>query len=154
MKKTPQEKRIQQNLQPGVVTLTGFLGNDHRFYQDIIEEDKNMLIELCITPDEVADRLQYFTDLAWDSYDGPIIIDDVYQVEYKSYRGKIPCPFLHPGLFPKGTITLRNLFCQKEICWTPLNIHMIRKHCFFEGKGTPHRIEPNEIIEILFCKES
>jgi len=150
MKQTPQEKKIQKNMQPGVITLSGFLGNDNRHYHDIIDEDRRTLEKLSITPEEIADRLQYFTDLAWDSYDGSIIIDDVYQVEYKSYRGRIPCPFPHAGMYPKGTITLKNLNCGKEICWTPLNIHLIREHCFFEGKGSPHRIEPSEVIQILF----
>jgi len=133
-----------------MITLSGFLSNDNRHYHDIIDEDRKTLARLNITTHQIADRLQYLTKLAWDSYDAPIIIDEVYLVEYKSYRGKIPCPFLHAGMYPKGTITLKNLTIGKEICWTPLNIHMIREHCFFEGKGSPHRIEPSEVSKIIF----
>ncbi|MHC5179457.1 MAG: hypothetical protein ACYSOS_02915 [Planctomycetota bacterium] len=34
--------------------------------------------------------------------------------------------------------------------WTDLNIHMIAEHSFFEGTGAFFRIEPAEIISILF----
>lgn len=150
MKQTPHEKQIEKNMQPGIITLTGFLGNDTRHIHEIIEEDRKTLDNLGITTSDIADRLQYFTDNSWDSYDGPIIMNEIYEVEYKSVRGKIPCPFKHPGMFSKGTITLTNLRCNKSICWTPLNIHLIREHCFFEGKGASHRIEPAEVKQVLF----
>lgn len=150
MKQTPQEKKIQENMQPGVITLTGFLGNDTRHLHDIIAEDRNTIERLGISQEDIADRLQYFTNLALDSYDGFIIIYEIYHIEYKSYRGKIACPFPHAGMYPKGTISLKNLSNGKEICWTPLNIHMIREHCFFEGKGATHRLEPSEVRKIIF----
>ena len=96
------------------------------------------------------DRLEYFTKKAFDHYDGPVLIDDKYQVLYESYRGKILCPFDHPGMFSKGSITLKNLVNGIELCWTPLNIHMIRDHCFFEGKGSAHRLEPDVLKKGLF----
>ncbi len=150
MKQTPQEKSVERRMRPGIMTLTGFLGNDTRLLHEIIEEDRKILNILDITTHQIADRLQYFTDQALDSYEGPIIIDEIYQVEYISYRGKVPCPFPHPGMYPKGTVTLKNLRCNKSICWTPLNIHLIREHYFFEGKGAEHRIEPSEVSKIIF----
>jgi hypothetical protein len=34
--------------------------------------------------------------------------------------------------------------------WSDLNIHLIAKHGFFEGKGSAFRIEPKELISTIF----
>ncbi len=150
MKETPEEIRIHNNLKAGAFSITGFLGDDSRHYHDIIAEDKKALEKLELTTDMIADRLQYFSEKAFNSYDGPIVVDDDFKVEYKSFRGKIICPFRHGGGFRKGEITLTKISNGLSICWTPLNIHMIRDHCFFEGKGSKHRIDPEQIKDIIF----
>lgn len=150
MKETPEEIKIHNNMKAGVISITGFLGDDERHFHDIIAQDKKTLEKNDLTTDEIADRLQYFTDSAFINYDGPVKIDSKYVVEYKSYRGKIICPFLHGGGFRKGEITLTNKENGLSICWTPLNIHMIRDHCFFEGKGSKHRIDPGLIKDVIF----
>ncbi|KQC03996.1 MAG: hypothetical protein APR54_09055 [Candidatus Cloacimonas sp. SDB] len=150
MKETPKELKIHQNLMSGTMSIDGFLGNDERHFHEIIEADRNELKLLDISTDEIADRLEYFTDKAFESYDGPVIIDKKYKVFYDSFRGKILCPFDHPGVYRKGSITLKNLQNDLEVCWTPLNIHLIREHCFFEGKGSTHRLEPTILSKVLF----
>jgi len=150
MKQTPKEKKILNNLKPGQITLDGFLGLDKRHLNQIICADRIELDRLDITTKMIADRLQYFTDKAFESYDGSTIIDDKYEVYYNSYRGKLLCPFAHQGVYRKGRITLKNLANGNMIEWTPLNIHMIRDHCFFEGKGSKHRTEPEKIKETIW----
>jgi hypothetical protein len=150
MKETPKNKQIFKNLRPGQLSIDGFLGDDKRHYFEIICSDRIELDRLDLTTKTIADRLQYFTDAAFESYDGSVIIDEKYEVDYVSYRGKLICPFIHQGVYRKGSITLKNLEKDIEICWTPLNIHMIREHCFFEGKGSVHRLEPAILKEALF----
>lgn len=150
MKETPQEKKIRQNLQESGISPEGFLGDDKRHVHEIVATDLAVLERLGKTKEEIADRMQYFTQKAFSHYDGNIIIDQIYEIEYNTVRGKIPCPFDHPGLFRKGEITLKNLKKNLEISWTPLNIHMIRAHGFFEGKKAKHRLEPKNLVEILF----
>lgn len=152
MKETPKEKIIQKNLESGKFSLKGFLGTDRRRYTQIIEEDKKMLQKLNLTQEKVAMRLKYFTDLAFEHYEGKTIIDDIFEVEYKTFRGKIICPFKHSGIFDKGIVTLKNLENEKTISWTPLNIHLIEKHCFFEGLESQNRISPKNIKQIIFKK--
>ncbi len=150
MKETPKDKKIHKNLMPGQMSIEGFLGKDKRNFSEIISSDKAVLDRLGLTPQMIADRLQYFTDSAFESYDGSIIIDEKYEVNYNSFRGKLICPFGHPGVYRKGLVILKNLENQIEISWTPLNIHMIREHCFFEGKGSIHRLEPTLLQETIF----
>lgn len=150
MKQTPQETKIQERLEPGIITLEGFIGNDTRHYHEIIREDLAVLEELEITSAEIAERMSYFTEKAFLSYDESITIDDKYLVEYNTIRGRIICPFPHPGTFPKGEIVFKNLKNGIVLRWTPLNIHMIEAHNFFEGKGSPHRLEPITLKKALF----
>ena len=150
MKQTPKEITIQERLKPGVVSLDGFLGNDNRHYHEIIAEDLEKLKALNITKEEIADRLQYFTDLALMNNDEEAIIDDIYQVQYLTERGKMASPFMDRGLVAKGSITLVNTLNNLKVCWTPLNISMIRNHSFFEGKGATHRLEPETLVKAIF----
>ena len=150
MKETPQEKKIHQNMKRGQLSIDGFLGDDKRHFHEIIQTDSLSLKKLGLTTDMIADRLDYFMEKSFESYIGAVVIDEKYEVFYNSYRGKIICPFGHPGVFRKGSITLKNLEKGLEICWTPLNIHLIREHGFFEGKGSGHRLEPAILKEAIF----
>ena len=150
MKETPKELKIHNNLSAGVMSASGFLGDDERHYHEIIEDDRILLNQLGVSTEQLAERMEYFSNKAFESYDGPVVIDEKFKVFYDSYRGKILCPFSHPGVFRKGSITLTNLENNIEVCWTPLNIHMIKEHCFFEGKGSLHRLEPDLLFKALF----
>ena len=150
MKELPKDKKIHNNLLPGQMSIEGFLGKDKRLFTEIIRADREELEKLNLTTKMIADRLQYFTDVAFESYDGSIIIDKKYEVNYQSFRGKLICPFGHPGVYRKGLIMLKNLENGIEISWTPLNIHLIQDHCFFEGKVSKHRLEPEILKQALF----
>jgi hypothetical protein len=150
MKQTPSEDRITLKMQPGAITLSGFLGNDDRHYHEIIEEDEKTLAALGTTADEIADRLEYFTGSSFDSFMGPILIEDRFEVETEVTRGKLPCPFSHPGIYRKTVTTLTNLKTGVTLRWSGLNIHLIRAHHFFEGKGSTFRLDPDVLIKTIF----
>ncbi|MBC8384003.1 MAG: hypothetical protein H8E57_00625 [Candidatus Cloacimonetes bacterium] len=150
MNKSTNQSIIRKNLLSGEMSLEGFLGNDERDYLEIIEDDRKKLTELGLTTTKIADRLLYFTDKTFELYGGTKLIDDIFEVSYRSFRGRTLCPFAHHGRIRKGLITLINKQNNLSIFWTPLNIHMIREHCFFEGKGSKHRLEPNILKEVLF----
>jgi hypothetical protein len=150
MKQTPNEDKITSKMQPGVITLSGFLGTDDRHYHAIIEEDEKALVSLGITAEEVADRLEYFSNKSFENYLEPVIIDDIYEVETEVTRGKLPCPFSHPGIYRKAVTKLTNLKTGKNIMWSSLNIHLIRQHHFFEGHGSTFRLEPEVLKKTIF----
>ncbi len=74
-----------------------------------------------------------------------------FTLEYLSYRGKVICPFADPGVYSKAVIKLKDNEKAIEFSWTPLHIHMIRKHNFFEGKGSKYRLEPELLVRCLFA---
>jgi len=149
MKQNPEMKIAQQNMLPGVITLQGFLGNDARDLIQIIDEDESSLESLGITSDKIAERMEYFRDEGLKGLGEFINVDSHFAVRVDSVRGKLRCPFEHPGLIPKTNVTVKNLTTNREITYTEMNIHCIREHGFFEGKGSFFRIDPEMISELL-----
>jgi hypothetical protein len=151
MKQTPDEKKIQKKMQPGSVTLEGFLGEDNRHYHEIVEEDLRLLNKLGITKEQIADKLQDITDQAFESYDGIITLENGVNVEYVSVRGKVVSPFSGQKPSPKGFVKYYDPHRKISISWCPLNIQMIREYGFFEGKGSPNRLDPDLICKLFFA---
>jgi hypothetical protein len=150
MKQTPQEIKIQSMMEPGALTLSGFLGTDDRHYHAIIEEDENTLTELKRTAEEIAERMQQLMSFVVDTFEQPVIVEDHYQVEFETVRGKLICPFGHPGAYPKGIVVITNLTNHVTAKWTPLNVHFIGSHHFFEGKGATFRLDPETLVKAIF----
>lgn len=150
MKDTPQEARVKARMMPGKVTLNGFIGKDKRSLNDIIEADAQVLQKLGFTTAQIAERLQYFTDASYNSFESKVMVDDIYEVETEVTRGKLPCPYSHNGMYRKSITTLVNITNGVKIRWTSLNIHLIKEHGFFEGKGSTFRLNPEDVIKAVF----
>ena len=149
MKQTPQEKKIYENFKPGKITKEGFLGHDIRHIHAIIEEDMHTLARLGVSKEQIADRLQYFIEEGKKGLETVVDLGDfTTQVIWR--RGMLPSPFGDPKrLHHKIVATVFNKKLNKELRYTQLNVHMIRDHGFFEGKGSVFRLEPEETVEIL-----
>ena len=148
MKQTPQEKKILSNFQAGKITKDGFLGHDTRHLHDIIEEDLRVLSTAGVTNEEIAARLQFFIDEGKKGIDNIVDIGD-FIVTISWSRGMLPCPFGEPRLHHKIMATVMNKKLNIEIKYSQLNVHMIKEHGFFEGKGSTFRVEPIDIIRFL-----
>lgn len=150
MKPTGKELKIMQRMQPGVQTLNGFLGDDTRPLNEIIQDDTIVLDRLGRTKEEVAKRMEKLTQASWDSYLEGILVEGKYQVQTEVYRGRMPCPFGHPGIYRKAVTTLTNQGNGITVVWTSLSMHMIGAHGFFEGRGSAYRLEPETLVKALF----
>lgn len=150
MKATPQELKIMARMKPGVITLNGFLGDDRRNLSDIIHEDAILLDRIGKTAQDVASRMDYFTKQSWEAVGEEVVIDGIYVVSTDVVRGKLPCPFGHPGVFRKAITTLHNKENGISVRWTSLSIHLIQTHGFFEGQGSPFRLDPLELCKAIF----
>lgn len=149
MKQTPQEKQLYENFMPGKITREGFLGHDTRHIHDIIEEDAHTLARLGVSREQIADRLQYFIEEGKKGLETVVDLGD-YTTHVRWSRGMLPSPFGGPKrLYHKIVATVANKTFQKEIRYSQLNVHMIRDHGFFEGKGSVFRLEPEEVVDVL-----
>jgi len=149
MKQTVQMDRIQEKMAPGVITLEGFLGTDRRKLIDILLEDDEAVKRLNLSHSQLAQRMVELRDAGMRGLGEFIDVAPHFEVRVDSVRGKLPCPFGDPGIFPKTNVTVRNLRADREIVFTDLHIHMIGSHGFYEGKGSKFRLEPAELAAIL-----
>jgi hypothetical protein len=149
MKQTVQMDRIQEKMAPGVITLDGFLGTDRRKLIDILIEDDEAVKRGNLTHQQIAQRMIELRDAGMQGLGEFIDVAPHFEVRVDSVRGKLPCPFGDPGIFPKTNITVRNLRLDREVVYTDLHIHMVGSHGFYEGRGSKFRLEPAALTEIL-----
>lgn len=149
MKQTPEYQAIQQQMAPGVITLDGFLGTDTRNLIDIIRADEVRVHALNVTHEAIAERMQYFRDAGLDGLGEFLKVDGTFEVRVDSVRGKLPSPFGGRGMYEKVNTTVRNLTNEREVTYTDLHIHFVRDHGFYEGLGSPFRLEPADLVAAL-----
>jgi hypothetical protein len=149
MKQTVQMNQIQERMQPGVYTRDGFLGRDRRNLIDILLEDDEAVKRMDMTHRQIADRMIELRDAGMRGLGEFITVEPHYEIRVISVRGKLPCPFGDPGIFPKTNTVVRNTKLGRELTFTDMHIHMVGSHGFYEGKGSPFRLEPKDLAEVL-----
>jgi hypothetical protein len=150
MKQSPQDKNLEQVLRSGKLTIGGFMGADLRRIHEIIAQDTASLIKLGYSCSQIARRLQELRDTARPELGNWVKISKVLLVKSEDYKGLIVCPWPHAGGFEKRITTAQRLDTNQSASWSDLNIHLIKEHHFFEGKGSFFRIEPQEMVNVIF----
>jgi hypothetical protein len=150
MKEPPQNKKLEDILRSSKFAAGGFLGGDKRSVSEIIDADLSELSKSGYTIEQVADRMQEITNAAIAGLSTWITIDKSRQAKVDEAKGQLPCPWPHPGRFAKRITILKHVESDETIMWSDLNIHLIAKHGFFEGRGSDFRIEPDRLIAMIF----
>lgn len=148
MKVSPQEQKITQRMAPGVLCRDGFLGTDRRSLGEILDADRSTLVGLGVPAGRIAQRLGEITSAAMVAYGTPVKVGEGLVASYRESMGRIPSPW-GDGVFPKGEIELTHSPSGRAVRFTPLSVHLIDKHGFFQGRGSRYRLEPDELVEIL-----
>jgi hypothetical protein len=149
MKQTVQMQRAQQRMAPGVITRDGFLGDDRRPLVDILIADEETVKALGREHAAIGARMVELRDAGMAGLGEFVNVAPHFEVRVDSVRGRLPCPFGDPGIFPKTNVTVRNTRTGREITYTDLHIHLVWAHGFYEGRGSPFRLEPGDLAEVL-----
>lgn len=149
MKRSPKDIKLEEVLRSSKLVQGGFMGEDKRPPEEIIEEDLEVLHRLQYTPKQVAEKMETLRDIARPQLGNWVRTDD-FEVRYEDYEGSQVCPWPHPGKYLKGITTCRRPDNQQSLFWSDLNIHLIKAHGFFQGKGSTYRLEPEELVRFLF----
>ncbi len=149
MKQSPQLGKAEEAMKPGVITKEGFLGTDVRHLVEILTEDDAEVARLGLTHEVVADRMKYFKEEGLKGEGLLVDVGDDFEVSVESVRGKLACPFGEPGLISKSNVRVTNTRIGKAVNYTDFHIHMIGEHGFYQGKGSPYRVSPKELKEVL-----
>lgn len=148
MKETPQMQRARANMRPGKISLPGFLGGERDLARRL-DEDAEAVKRLGLTHAAVAARMRALRDAGAAGLGEFIAVPPHFEVRVDSVRGRLPCPFGERGLHPKTNVIVRNLATGRELTYTDLHIHLVAAHGFYEGRGTPYRLEPADLAAVL-----
>lgn len=148
MKMSPELKRAQENMQPGVITSAGFLGEDTRNLADIIEQDEETLQKLGVDIEEASRILHELLEEGRKGLGEPITVKGIYRVQVTEARGFLACPF-EDGIFRKTNAEVVHLPSETYFLFSELSLHLFEKHHFLQGVGSPFRIDPQILKKIL-----
>lgn len=149
VKQSPELDRIERNMRPMCLCQRGFLGYERRKLIEILTDDQGTVNSLGLSHEMIAQRLRAITEKARDGWGDPVIVDGKFSVEVNEVRGKIPCPWGHPGLYPKTHVKLEKIETGETLIWSDLGIHLVEEHGFYQGRGSPYRLDPPEVKRIL-----
>ena len=149
MKQTVQMQKAQERMAPGSITRDGFLGDDRRGLADILLTDDASVKALGLEHEGIARRMIELREAGMAGLGEFVDVAPHFEVRVDSVRGRLPCPFGDPGIFPKTNVTVRNTRTGREITYTDLHIHLVWVHGFYEGRGSPFRLEPKDLAEVL-----
>lgn len=150
MKKSPQLERLEEILRSSRLSAFGFLGDDKRSLWEILDADARQLAKLGRTKEEVAQRMRELSDIAGKGLGDRVEAGDNLEVSATDPRGVIACPWPHAFRANKTVTYARRTDTGEEVYWSDLSIHLIEEHGFFQGKGSPFRLEPDKLVEIIF----
>jgi len=149
MKRTEQERMILERMAPGALCAEGFLGSDHRELSEIIAADAAAVDALDLTHEQIAAKLAVALEAAIAELGRPVELTDHLTATWHEGMGRIPSPWPGDGVFPKGELELTDNHNGKALRITPLSIHLIAAHGFYQGHGAPYRLEPADLAAML-----
>ncbi len=146
MKEGGNEKRAEERMAPGAISAEGFLGSDPRPLADIVASDEEAMRRLGLDWDETASKLRALREAAFRGMGEPVSESGLL-VQGGDARGRLPCPF-RDGAFHKDYVLARKEG-GPEIAYSELSIHLLEKHHFLQGRGSPYRLEPEALKDLL-----
>jgi len=146
-------------MRPGAVSQAGFLGAEERL-EDVLAADARTLDELGLTAEQLAAPLDRLLDAAEEAPGRSTRADNQFEISIELFTGFQICPWApspHSGQCSAGggvrhasvNWRLRNLRSGKHLNGPGIIVHLIRAHGFFEGVGSPHRVDPRALAQIL-----
>jgi len=148
MKQTPELDMAQARMKPRVLSLPGHMGTDTRKLIDVLTDDAAEVQRLGMTHESIAARMKDLRDKGARGLGLPLETEEGLEVTVDSYRGRIPCPFKDRSCTKTNT-TVRDVKTGETVTYTDAGIHMIEAHGFYEGRGSPYRLEPAVLVRLL-----
>jgi len=140
--------RLEQAMRPGAASEKGFLGTDETLLEVLAADNRNVVNERRLTHQQLARALRMLAAIGQKhpvqefAYRGRR-----YRVNVQYYRGFQESPF-DDGTRANSEATIENLSNGKSLQFSLLVPDMIERYGFYEGRGTPYRVEPRRILEV------
>jgi hypothetical protein len=142
-------RELEALLRSGKLVLGGFMGWDDRELYEVIEEDLRAVWGEGRTVGELAARMAELTEAGIAGLGNPVMFGG-FEITVEENKGLNFCPWDCQDHLSKRVTVVKRMKDGKSLRWADLSIHMIRRHGFFEGKGSLYRLEPKELIGVVF----
>ena len=148
-RRAPLEAELYSHLGPSRFSALGFLGEDARDWEDILADDARTLERLGVSREQLVQELGEVYERALKAGGDPVAAGPGSVAECLECRGRIPSPFPGEGTFPKHQVRVFRERGAESLVITPLALHLIERHGFFQGVGSPFRIDPARAVKML-----
>ncbi|MCC6417329.1 MAG: hypothetical protein IT429_03680 [Gemmataceae bacterium] len=151
---------LEKDMRPGQLSRLGFLGKDESLL-DVLAMDNGYVVEqLGLTHQELARHLHVLGAVALRQYRAdtkagrkPAGREILYhgkrfKLTAACFRGLITSPF-EDDTKTNCEATVQNVGTGKKLTYSLLIPHMVERYGFYEGKGTPYRVDPRAILDVL-----
>jgi hypothetical protein len=149
MKSHSKATDLRNLLGPSRFSAEGFLGSDKRSPEEIINDDSATLTRLGIDKSKLVDALRSACTAAERGLGAPVRLEGGVSAVSRDWRGRTPSPFPGEGTFAKGETIFSDDSTGASFSVSPLSLHLIDKHGFFQGRGSPYRIEPEVAVRMM-----
>jgi len=143
---------LEADMRPGGLSTKGFLGKDEHLLDVLAADNETVVKELGLSHQELARHLHLLGAVA-AQHAATMPADVTYhgktfRLRATLFRRHVKSPF-EDGTKTNGEATIENLATGKKMSYSRVVPHLIERYGFYEGKGTPYRVEPRTVVEVL-----
>jgi hypothetical protein len=151
---------LERDMRPGakseVSSRLGFLGKDEKLLDVLAEDNDFVLMKLGLTHQVLAKHLHVIGGIAEKNAKASGTKEGFnfqyhgrrYNVKFAVFRGIMHSPF-YDGTKTNTEADLANLTTGAKLKYSRLVPHMIERYGFYEGHGTPYRVDPRAIVAVF-----
>jgi hypothetical protein len=150
---------LEKDMRPGakseVGSRLGFLGKEEKLLDILAEDNEFVLGKLGLTHQGLAKHLHIVGAIAEKNAKPGDKAgfnfkyhDRRYNVQFNAFRGIQHSPF-YDETKTNTVAVLTNLDTAAKLEYSRLVPHMIERYGFYEGHGTPYRVEPRAILAVF-----
>jgi hypothetical protein len=144
--------KLEKRMRPGQDSRAGFLGKDESLLEVLAADNRYVVDELGLSHQEIAKHLHIIGAIAAKQASTKAV-DILYRgqrlrLQSIHYKGFQDSPF-DDGTKTSIDATVENVGSGKKLTFSLLLPHMIERYGFYEGKGTPYRVDSRAVLEVL-----
>jgi hypothetical protein len=148
------EKDMRPMAKSAVGSSSGFLGKEEKLLDVLAADNRTVVEEMGLTHQELARHLHAIGTIgrwleATKKEDAEFVYNGRrFKVKLMHSRGSQPSPF-NDDTESGSNATVFNLDSGKNLKYGLLVPYMVERYGFYEGKGTPYRLDPVRVVEVL-----
>lgn len=139
---------LETRMRPNRDSMAGFLGENESLLK-VLAEDNDFVRGLGLTHQKIAAPLMYAREHVYKGFGNEFTYHGVqYRIDLVTYRGMQFSPF-EDETGTASDMTITNLGTGDKLNCSALLPDMIERYGFYEGKKTPYRLEPSDVIRVF-----